>query len=170
MVSFFKIFLTTSFYFLLAFFHVGASEEISAQNLYGTYCVKDVERYRGGLTSSEKALSRQHESVLISEDEFSLWGEEVYENPIYEIFKNSIMTEEGEVPNRQQRFGSFYGYGVERETVITLRAYNTSAPYEGFVFEVVDACLWLFLDGWFYKLEKKDLSEVSNCDSAANQG
>lgn len=170
MVNFYKAVLTASFFFASVFLHVAASEEISDQDFYDTYCVTDVERYRGGLTTREQALSRQHEIVLISEDEFSLWGEEVYERPLYRIAKHPIMTEEGEVPNYQQRFGSFYGHGVERETVVTFRAYNASAPNEGYVFEVVDHQLWLFLDGWFYKLEKKDLSGASNCDSVANQG
>lgn len=131
-----------------------AEREDALEELFGTYYVSRVERYRGGLTSSEDAFNQLEAGVELKESEFSFWDGTVYENPIYEIEDHPLNRNEGNVPSSSEKFGNFYGYGSERENVRTLNVYNRGTDVAPYVFEVVEDKLWMFLDGWFYRLER----------------
>ncbi|RUR56583.1 hypothetical protein [Vreelandella populi] len=155
MVSTFKLVLLL-FTFFVSFStfaeNVGCNELL--ERVYGDYSVEGVERYRGGLTSKEKALSQLNTHVSIKEDEFMFWNGVIYEDPIYKIEAYEALGEEGSVPDPSERYGNFYGYGQERERIriINVRSQETTSP--SYMFEVVGDELWFFLDGWFYRLKK----------------
>ncbi|WGI24854.1 hypothetical protein QEN58_16215 [Halomonas alkaliantarctica] len=138
----------------------GVEEGDLLESLYGTYEVANTERYRGGLTSREEALKQLDTLVIVRKNEFSFWNGVFYENPIYEIKDYPVLNLEGEVPSATQRFGDFYGYGQERENIRTLSVYSQEPNEPPYIFEVVEGNLWMFLDGWFYTLER-----VSSDDS-----
>lgn len=123
-------------------------------SLYGVYEVAHIERYRGGLTSREEAFKQLDTLVKVEKSEFSFWDGTVYENPIYEIKEHSVLNLEGTVPSPSEKFGNFYGYGQEREKIRTLSVYSQEPNNPPYMFEVVEDSLWMFLDGWFYRLER----------------
>ncbi|MFB9866085.1 hypothetical protein [Vreelandella sulfidaeris] len=124
------------------------------ERLYGIYVVSNVERYRGGLTSSEDAFKQVNTLVAVKESEFSFWDGTIYENPIYEMEDHLVSNDEGVVPSSAERFGDFYGYGHERDNIKTLNVYSKESSEFPYIFEVVEDELWMFLDGWFYRLER----------------
>lgn len=124
------------------------------QETFAEYITTEVRRYRGGLTPREEAISRIDEKALVSEDLFFLWDAVRYEAPHYEVICHRVPQEEGEVPLPSERWGNFYGFGMERDVIELL--YITSSNEEGprFRFEIVDDELWAFLDGWFYRMKR----------------
>lgn len=138
----------------------GVEEGELLENLYGVYEVANIERYRGGLTSREEAFKQLGRLVTVKKNEFSFWDGDIYENPIYEIKDHSVLNLEGNVPSASEKFGNFFGYGQEREKVRTLSVYSQEPNEPPYIFEVVAGNLWMFLDGWFYTLER-----VSSDDS-----
>lgn len=132
----------------------------SLRNIAGEYTTIEVTRYRGGLTSSEEAERRIGESAKIADDAFSLWGEIHYEAPIYEVTCHLQRQEEGEVSVPSERWGSFYGFGVDRKTIVTLDVAPSENNDVRWSFEFVGNELWAFFDGWFYRM-KRELSADS---------
>ncbi|CAH1043266.1 hypothetical protein [Halomonas sp. TD01] len=132
----------------------GVEKNELIEYLYGTYCVTKIEQYRGGRTSRENALRQLNAQVKVNKREFLFWDGSVYEDPAYQIENHSVLKGEGNVPEVSERFGSFYGVGLERESITTLSVQSRSLNELPYIFEVVDRQLWLFLDGWFYTLEK----------------
>lgn len=124
------------------------------ESVYGVYTVEDVERYRGGLTSQEEAVSRTGALITVEDKNFLFWESLTCENPIYEVGVHNVLSDEGSIPDAADRHGDFYGYGVDREFVKTLLVSCQNSNDGSYLFEVVENELWLFLDGWFYKLEK----------------
>lgn len=146
-----------SFFVLIPLSSIYADEiekDASLEAIYGEYFVANVERYRGGLTSSEEALKKIDTLVTLKESDFAFWDGMIYENPVYEIEDHSVSSGEGNVPSSDERFGSFYGYGHERDNIRTLNVYSKESSEPPYVFEVVEDELWMFLDGWFYRLER----------------
>lgn len=134
--------------------YAGGEEEIPVHELYGVYCVVDVEKYRGSLTTHERALSHRHETIVLSEGDFLFWDSTHYLNPIYEIEEHPNAAQEGHIPDASQRMGTFYGFGLERDIVTTLSVHELSEQQPSYIFEVMGRQLWLFLDGWLYTLEQ----------------
>lgn len=155
MVNVWKILI--SFCFLISLSTVNAQvaeKDETLERLYGVYVVSNIERYRGGLTSSEDAFKQLNTLVALKENAFSFGDETVFENPIYAIEDHSVTDQEGVVPSSTERFGNFYGYGQDRENIRTLSVYSNEPNETPYIFEVVQDKLWLFLDGWFYRLER----------------
>lgn len=165
-----------SFFVLIPLSIIYADEvakEATLEALYGDYLVANVERYRGGLTSSDEALKKLDTLVVVKENEFSFWDGTIYENPVYEIEDHPVSSGEGNVSSPAERFGSFYGYGHERGNIRTLNVYSKESNASPYMFEVVDDELWMFLDGWFYRLERasfdgESLSFNKNARSCLN--
>jgi hypothetical protein len=146
-----------SFFVLIPLSSIYADEiekDASLEALYGEYFVANVERYRGGLTSSEEALKQVDTLVTLKESDFSFWDGTNYENPVYEIEDHPVSRGEGNVPSSDERFGSFYGYGHERDNIRTINVYSKESSKSPYMFEMVEDELWMFLDGWFYRLER----------------
>lgn len=149
-----------AFFVLIPLSSIYADEiekDASLEALYGDYLVANAERYRGGLTSSVEALNKLNTLVVVKENEFSFWDGTTYEYPVYEIEDHPVSSGEGNVPSSAERFGSFYGYGHERDNIRTLNVYSKASNEPPFMFEVVEDELWMFLDGWFYRLERASL-------------
>ncbi|QNI01816.1 hypothetical protein HXW73_02050 [Halomonas sp. SH5A2] len=161
------------FVFLMPFssaYAGGVEEGELLEKLYGVYEVADIERYRGGLTSREEAFKQLDRLVKVKKGEFLFWDGNIYENPIYEIKGHSVLNMEGDVPSASEKFGNFFGYGQEREKIRTLSVYSQEPNEPPYMFEVVEGNLWMFLDGWFYRLERipsddSALSFSKNADS-----
>lgn len=132
----------------------GVEEGDLLEDLSGVYEVANVERYRGGLTSREEAFKQLDKIVSVKKNEFSFWDGTVYENPIYETKDHSVLNLEGNVPSASEKLGNFFGYGQERENIRTLNVYSQEPHQPPYMFEIVEGSLWMFLDGWFYRLEK----------------
>lgn len=155
MVSILKMLISFVALVPLASVHAGGGEKSElVEYLYGAYCVVNIEQYRGGLTSREHALRQLNAHVTVKKSEFSFGDGSVYETPVYQIENQALPKGEGNVPGVSERFGNFYGFGLERESITTLRVQDRSSNEQPYVFEVVDSQLWLFLDGWFYRLER----------------
>lgn len=147
--------------------YAGGQDGAPVQSLYGAYCVVDVEKYRGGLTNQEQALSRLHETVMFRERDFVFWDGTRYHDPLYRIEDHPISAQEGHIPDVSQQFGAFYGYGLERDNVTTLSVHEFSDQPPPYVFEITGNQLWLFLDGWFYKFEKALSGNARTCSHMA---
>lgn len=174
MVNILKVII--SFFVLIPLANIYAEEiakDAPLEALYGDYFVANIERYRGGLTSNEEAFNKLDTAVVVKESEFSFWEGIIYENPIYEIEDHPVSSGEGNVPSSAEKFGSFYGYGHERDNIRTLNVYSKETNEPPYMFEVVEDELWMFLDGWFYRLEKASsdadpLSFNKNAHSCSN--
>ncbi|MCC5881489.1 MAG: hypothetical protein JJU25_02465 [Halomonas sp.] len=127
----------------------------SLQDIAGEYITTEIARYRGGLTSPEQAERRIGVSTRVTEHAFSLWNEVYYEAPSYEVVCHSQRQEEGEVAAPSERWGYFYGFGVDRNTIVTLDIVPSEQDGARLSFEFVDDELWAFIDGWFYRLERE---------------
>ena len=155
MVNIFKLFFIIFALFLSPWaFSKDFFANQSLENVYGVYAVEEVERYRGGLTSQEEALSRIGALITVEDKKFLFWESLTCENPIYKVDVHNVLSDEGSIPGAADRHGNFYGYGVDREFVRTLLVSCQNSDGASYLFEVVENELWLFLDGWFYKLEK----------------
>lgn len=168
MVSAFKSVLLLLIYFVsFAAFAENVVCNESLERIYGNYSVKSAERYRGGLTSREKALSQLNTHVSIKENEFMFWDGVMFEDPIYKINDYDALSEEGNVSDSSERYGNFYGYGEEREKIRTISVRSQEATIPSYMFEVVEDELWFFLDGWFYRFKKisSDNSVISFSNS-----
>ncbi|MCP1316006.1 MULTISPECIES: hypothetical protein [unclassified Halomonas] len=129
-------------------------ESVLIDSVYGLYEVHLIERYRGGLTTREEAFLRQDSRISVQEDVFTFWNDDVCENPHYAIENHYVNEIEGEVSSSSERYGNFYGYGEDRNVINELSVAcheNDDATYS---FEIVNGELWLFLDGWFYQLQR----------------
>ncbi|MDI5934904.1 hypothetical protein [Halomonas kalidii] len=125
------------------------------REVIGEYTTVEVTRYRGGLTSVEEAEQHVGESAKVFESEFSLWEEVRYEAPSYEVVCHSVPQEEGDVPRPSERWGNFYGFGVDREVIEVLHVIPSKDEGPRYVFEIVGDELWAFLDGWFYRMKRE---------------
>lgn len=125
------------------------------RDVIGEYTTMEVTRYRGGLTSTEEAEQRIGERTKVSGNTFSLWGEVEYDEPYYEVACRSGRQEEGEVAVPSERWGSFYGFGDDRDVIVIL--YVLPAENEGarLSLEIVGDELWFFHDGWFYRMKRE---------------
>lgn len=146
--------------------YAGVEEAKPTHELYGAYCVTDIERHRGGLTSHDQAHSHRHATVMLRENDFLFWDGTHYLNPTYDMKDHLVSAQEGHIPDGRQRFGTFYGFGLERDIVTTLSVHELSGQQPPYVFEVMGSQLWFFLDGWFYKLEKALSVNAHICNHA----
>lgn len=121
------------------------------EHYLGTYSVERVERYRGGVTSPEQAQQRIGETVVIDPERLVSDFASI-DNPRYVIacYPNAAM--EGEVPT--QRWSSFYGLAVDRDSIDVFMVYAEGDPENepSYYFEIVEAGLWELFDGWVYYL------------------
>lgn len=126
----------------------------SWKKVTGNYNTIEARRYRGGQTTRDEAMELIGKNILISESQFSLWGEVDYSRPVYEVNCYPVPKEEGEVPLPSERRGDFYGFGMDRSVINVL--YVSSLKDEGprYHFEVVEDELWFFFDGWFYRTKR----------------
>lgn len=138
----------------------GCAEETRAEcaekpleSLLGTYEVKQASRYRGGLTTEEKAQERVGSEVRIGANQMISEFASI-EQPRYEIECYPIVEKEDEVPD--QRFSNFYGVGLKRKSINVLKVYAEGDPKDepSYYFEIVNDELWEFYDGWLYTLIK----------------
>lgn len=120
----------------------------------GEYITVEVERYRGGQTSRGEAAEKINKKILLSENWFSIWGEVIYNEPIYEVNCYPVPQKEGDVTLPSERRGDFYGFGMDRDFIDVI--YVSSMVEEGarYHFEVVGDELWFFFDGWFYRTRR----------------
>ena len=129
--------------------------EISS--LYGKYQVKNVVRYRGGLTTEDQAVARIGSCITIEKSLFKSQDLNM-KNPVYKIDTYVVKSEEGEViPKSTRDFLSIYnGYRTDRKKVVSLNVFSpdNSKDFED-SFEIIDGeeILNLF-DGFFYFFEK----------------
>lgn len=131
------------------------------ESLYGIYAVENIERYRGGLTSREEASLLVDRLVTIKPSELLFWDGAVCANPVYEINSHVGINSEGHIPSATEKYGNFYGYGIEREVIRTLSVNCQQSSEVSYLFEVVGDELWVFLDGWLYRLEKTSIDGSS---------
>ncbi len=111
-------------------------------------------RFRGGMTTREDAMGHMGERLLISRELFRLWNEVRYANPYYKVICHPVQREEGEVPLPTERWGNFYGFGMDRQVIVLLYVIPTSEEGPRYSFEIVNDEIWLFYDGWFYRTKR----------------
>lgn len=124
------------------------------QETFAEYLTVDVSRYQGGLTPRAEAISHIDAKVIVSEDVFILWDEARYDTPHYEVICHRVPQEEGEVPLASERWGNFYGFGIDRDVIELLYVASSRGEGPQYRFEIVGDELWAFLDGWFYRMER----------------
>ncbi|MGQ4880704.1 hypothetical protein ACOJCM_19235 [Billgrantia sp. LNSP4103-1] len=120
----------------------------------GEYTTVEISRYGGGLTPREEAVERIDKKALISHDHFSLWDELRYDSPNYKIDCHPVPQEEGEVPLPTERWGNFYGYGMDRNVIEVFSIFPSKQEGPRIIFEIVEDELWFFSDGWFYRMKR----------------
>lgn len=120
----------------------------------GEYITVEVERYRGGQTSRGEAVEKINKKILLSESRFSIWGENIYHEPVYEVNCYPVPQEEGEVPLPSERRGDFYGFGMDRDVINVIYVSSMVEKGPRYHFEVVGDELWFFFDGWFYRARR----------------
>ena len=130
--------------------HASACPQIRPlTELFAVYEVFAVEKYRGGLTSQSQAESLVSTEVEISMALFSMVDETIAQ-PRYQIRCHTVPAE-GEVST--DRWGNFYGYGVDRDYVEVLEVSRDEGAYPEHLFEVISPSeLWRLHDGWLYRL------------------
>lgn len=126
----------------------------SFREVQGEYKAVEVTRYGGGLTPREEAIGRINKKVIVAESHFLFWDELRYEDPIYEVVCHPVPQEEGEVPLPTERWGNFYGFGMDREVVKIIHITPSKGEGPGLRLEIVDDELWFFSDGWFYRMRR----------------
>ncbi|WP_347333014.1 hypothetical protein [Marinimicrobium locisalis] len=125
----------------------------SPESLLGTYDVKQASRYHGGLTSEEAAQERIGSEVRIEKNQMVSDFASI-EQPRYQIKCYPAANKEGVVA--QQHLSTFYGIGLDRDSVKVLEVYAEGDPNDepSYYFEVVNDELWELYDGWLYTLTK----------------
>ena len=126
----------------------------NVREIYGEYITDEVIRFRGGLTPREEAMSRIEQKTLVSEDRFILWDVARYNSPYYEVVCHQVPQDEGNIPSPSERWGDFYGFGVDRDVINVIYVNSSSDEGPRYHFEVVGEELWLFYDGWFYRMRR----------------
>ncbi|WP_298448686.1 hypothetical protein [uncultured Marinobacter sp.] len=123
----------------------------SLDDLYASYVIYDVVRYRGGLTSEASAEARVGKNILVGQAAFKV-RDITISDPLYEITCYPT-TKEGNVD--ANRWSNFYGHGLDREHIKVLHIYtNGEKGEEPFInLEVVDDELWEMHDGWLYMMK-----------------
>lgn len=122
----------------------------------GAYRVESVEQHRGGLTRKEQAQQRVGKTVIINTEQLAT-DFALIEHPRYVVscYSNAA---EGDVPS--QRWSTFYGLGVERDSIDVLKVFATgdAGDEPSYYFEIVPGGLWELFDGWVYYLIKEPLT------------
>jgi len=123
----------------------------SLDDLYTSYVIYDVIKYRGGLTSEASAKAHVGEKVLVDLNAFQV-RDVVIQDPSYE-FACYPPQREGEIsPNR---WSDFYGFGLDREFIEVVHVYGKGDASEEVLInlEVRDSELWEMHDGWIYMMK-----------------
>ncbi|MHA7853328.1 hypothetical protein [Marinobacter shengliensis] len=120
-------------------------------DVYNSYVIYKVIKYRGGLASEASAKARVGENVLVDLKAFQA-RDAVITNPSYE-FACYPLQREGEID--ANRWSNFYGFGLDREFIEVVHVYEEGdASGEAFLnLEVMNGELWEMHDGWIYMMK-----------------
>ena len=132
--------------------------------LYGTYVIVDVARYRGGFTTRQEAEATIGQEVVVSYQAYRFLHFTV-ETPSYKVHCYPDQPE-GHVTPRHERWSNFYGFGTDRDGIEILEVYDSDDDLWSY-FEVISADeLWKPYDGWLYMMRRAPVQ--GECGSSRN--
>ncbi|KAF7786159.1 hypothetical protein PRUB_a0636 [Pseudoalteromonas rubra] len=122
---------------------------------YGEYCISEVFKYRGGLTTEAEAKSWLGKNVSLSNTQY-VGISKTIESPTYKYSKSPNKVVEGQVPGRTRLFWGVFPARTHLTQIDVFEPEDLVYPYT--TFEIVnDNKFFELYDGYVYVLSKSCL-------------